>query len=259
VKIRPDEGAHERSRTSDDMFRTPVACAGIGAGEYCSAAFCRILKDPGVMNTSTQQLRIMVADDHPVMREGLRLMIDQQPDMRVVAEARDGAEAIAQFRLHQPDAILMDLRMPHMDGLAAIRILHDISPTARIVVLTTYPGDARVSHALSMGATSYLLKTATSAEIISALRGAAGGHITLGPDVMRDVREWKGAESLSEREIHVLRLVAIGKQNRVIGEELHISEDTVKTRLKNILGKLDARDRTHAVTIALRRGFINSP
>lgn len=211
------------------------------------------------MNTSTQQLRIMVADDHPVMREGLRLMIDQQPDMQVVAEARDGAEAVAQFRLHRPDATLMDLCMPHMDGLTAIRILHDIAPTARIVVLTTFPGDARVSHALSVGAASYLLKTATSAEIITALRDAMCGHIVLGTDVIRDVNEWKGAETLSDGEIRVLRLVAIGKQNRLIGEELHIAEDTVKTRLKNILGKLNARDRTHAVTIALRRGFINSP
>ncbi len=211
------------------------------------------------MNTSNQQLRIMIADDHPMMREGLRLMLDQQPDMRVVAEAKDGVEAIGQFRQHRPDATLMDLSMPNMDGLTAIRILRDISPTARIVVLTTYPGDARVSHALSMGATSYFLKTSTSAEIIAALKGAVGGHITLGTDVMRDVHEWKGAETLSEREVHVLRLVAIGKQNRVIGEELHISQETVKTRIKNILGKLDARDRTHAVTIALRRGFINSP
>jgi len=219
----------------------------------------RIVEDPGILNTSTQQLRIMVADDHPVMREGLRQMIDQQPDMQVVAEARNGVEAVAQFRLHHPDAALMDLRMPQMDGLTAIRILHEMSPTARLVVLTTFPGDARVSHALSVGATSYLLKTATSAEIITALRDAMGGHITLGSDVMTDVSDWKGAETLSEGEIRVLRLVAIGKQNRVIGQELYISEDTVKTRLKNILSKLGARDRTHAVTIALRRGFINSP
>jgi DNA-binding NarL/FixJ family response regulator len=211
------------------------------------------------MNTSNRQLRILVADDHPVMREGLRLMIDQQPDMKVIAEARDGGEAIAHFRLHRPEATLMDLRMPHVDGLTAIRILRDICPTARIVVLTTYPGDARVSHALSMGATSYLLKTSTSAEIIAALRSAVRGHVTLGTDVMRDVSDWKGAEPLSDREIRVLRLVAVGKQNRVIGEELNISEQTVKTRIKNILGKLDARDRTHAVTIALQRGFINSP
>lgn len=212
-----------------------------------------------LVNTPTQQLRIMVADDHPLMRASLRLTVDQQPDMCVVAEARDGAEAIAQYRLHRPDAALMDLSMPQMDGLTAIRMLHDIAPTVRIVVLTTFPGDARVSYALSVGASSYLLKTATGAEIISALRDALKGHITLGADVIRDMSDWRGTETLSEGEIRVLRLVAIGKQNRVIGEELHISEDTVKTRLKNVLGKLGARDRTHAVTIALRRGFINSP
>lgn len=201
----------------------------------------------------------MIADDHPLMRDGLRLMIDQQPDMRVVAAAKDGAEAIEQFRLHQPDAVLMDLCMPQVDGLTAIRVLHAISPTARIVVLTTFPGDARVSNALSVGATSYLLKTATSTEIISALRDAVAGHITLGTDVMKDMSDWRGAENLSEGEIRVLRLVAVGKQNRVIGEDLHISEDTVKTRLKNVLSKLGARDRTHAVTIALQRGFIGGP
>ena len=158
------------------------------------------------MNTSTPPLRIMLADDHPMMRQGLRMMIDQESDMQVVAEAKDGAEAIAQFRLHRPDATLMDLSMPQIDGLAAIRILHDISPAARIVVLTTFPGDARVSHALSVGATSYLLKTAASAEIITALRDAVGGHITLGTDVMRDVRDGKRAETLSEGEITELHV-----------------------------------------------------
>jgi DNA-binding NarL/FixJ family response regulator len=211
------------------------------------------------MHSLEQQIRILVADDHPVMREGLRCIIEQEDSLSVVAEAADGAEAIAQFRLHRPDVTLIDLQMPNVDGLSAIGAIRNECPDAPIVVLTTYPGDARVAQALALGAMSYMLKTSTSTDIVAAIRDARNGRKNvLGSDIARDVSAYRGTETLSEREISVLRLVALGEQNRSIGEALNVSEQTVKTRMRNILAKLDARDRTHAVTIAMRRGFIDN-
>ena len=211
------------------------------------------------MHSPEQQVRILLADDHPVMREGLRCIIGAEAGLRVVAEAADGAEAIAQFRLHRPDVSLIDLQMPNVDGLGAIGVIREECPGAPIVVLTTYPGDARVTRALALGAMSYILKTSTGNEIIAAIRGAlCGRKNVLGSDIARDLSAHRGTETLSEREVSVLRLVAMGKQNRSIGEALHVSVQTIKTRMRNILAKLDARDRTHAVTIAMRRGFIDN-
>jgi DNA-binding NarL/FixJ family response regulator len=210
------------------------------------------------MYTSERTMRILIADDHPVMREGLRSMLEREADLRVVAEASDGLEATDLFCLHRPDVSLIDLQMPNLDGLGAIGSIRAESPDAPIVVLTTYPGDARVASALSLGAASYILKTSTRAEIIATVRAAAHGRMTLGLEVLREVCAHRGTEFLSPREISVLRLIAAGKKNRCIGEELHVSEQTVKTRVRNILAKLDAHDRTHAVTIALRRGFIDN-
>jgi DNA-binding NarL/FixJ family response regulator len=200
----------------------------------------------------------VVADDHPAMRAGLRFIIEQERDISMVAEAGDGAEAISQFHLHRPDVMLVDLQMPNVDGLSAISAIRAASPTAAIVVLTTYPGDARVSRALALGALSYVLKTSTSAEIVGAIRDAARGreHV-IGSEVLGNLATYRGSEALSKREVSVLRLVAAGEQNRHIGVALNVSEQTVKTRMRNILAKLDARDRTHAVTIALRRGIID--
>lgn len=210
------------------------------------------------MPSSERQLRILIADDHPVMREGLRCVLELETNLRVIAEAADGIEAIAQFRRHRPDVTLIDLQMPNLDGLGAISAIRTECPSAPIVVLTTYPGDVRVSNALSLGAMSYILKTSTRAEIVAAVRSASCGRNMLGSEILRDVSAYRGTEALSEREISVLRLVAIGRQNRCIGEELNVSEQTIKTRMRNILAKLDARDRTHAVTIAMRRGFLDS-
>jgi DNA-binding NarL/FixJ family response regulator len=211
------------------------------------------------MHSPEQGIRILVADDHPVMREGLRCIIEQGTNLRVVAEAADGAEAIAQFRLHRPDVALIDLQMPNVDGLSAIGAIRGEYPNARIVVLTTYPGDARVAQALALGAMSYILKTSTANDIVTAIRNArCGRKNVLGSEVVREMASYRGTETLSEREISVLRLVAVGEQNRTIGEALNVSEQTVKTRMRNILAKLDARDRTHAVTIAMRRGFIDN-
>jgi DNA-binding NarL/FixJ family response regulator len=210
------------------------------------------------MYTSERTTRILIADDHPVMREGLRSMLEGDADLRVIAQAGDGLEATDLFRLHRPDVSLIDLQMPNLDGLGAIGSIRAECPDASIVVLTTYPGDARVASALSLGAVSYILKTSTRAEIIAAVRAAAHGRMTLGPEVLREVCAYRGTETLSPREIRVLKLIAAGKKNRCIGEQLHVSEQTVKTRVRTILAKLDAHDRTHAVTIALRRGFIDN-
>ena len=210
------------------------------------------------MHTSERPIRILIADDHPVMREGVRSMLEREANLRVIAEASDGLEAIDLYRLHRPDVSLIDLQMPNLDGLGTIGTIRNEYPDAPIVVLTTYPGDARVASALSLGAVSYILKTSTRAEIVATVHSAAHGRMTLGPDVLREVCAYRGTEALSQREISVLRLVAAGKKNRCIGEELNVSEQTVKTRIRNILAKLDAHDRTHAVTIALRRGFIDN-
>jgi DNA-binding NarL/FixJ family response regulator len=206
---------------------------------------------------TADKIRILIVDDHPVMRQGLRAMLEQESDMEVIGEADDGARAIAQFQLLQPDVTLMDLQMPKVDGLQAITTIREFAPAALIVVLTTYPGDARVTRALSLGATSYILKTASSEEIAATLRGALSGKTVVASTIAQDISAFKGMEPLSARELSVLRLVALGNSNRSIGQALNISEETVKTRIKNILAKLGALDRTHAVTLAVKRGFLD--
>lgn len=191
------------------------------------------------------------------MRDGLRGSIDLEPDMKVVAEASDGQEALQKYREHLPDVALLDLQMPTVDGLQAIQAIRNDFPAARIVVLTTYPGDARVRRALETGALAYLLKTASRRDMIEAIRAAASGRKTLAHEAVQDLHAHQGEESLTPRELSVLRLVAQGFGNRSIAQALCISEDTVKARMKSILDKLGAEDRTHAVTIALRRGFMD--
>ena len=209
------------------------------------------------MNCESAHLYVLIADDHPAMREGLRAIIDQQPDMRVVAEASDGAEAVNACHTARPNVILMDLQTPRMDGVEAIDLIHREDPDTPIVVLTTYSGDARVSRALAAGAMSYLLKNATGAEIVGAVRSASSGRRVFAKEVAQELAEHVGMERLTERDIDVLKLVSRGNQNRRIGETLHVSEETIKTRIKNILAKLRARDRTHAVSIARIRGFMD--
>jgi len=202
-------------------------------------------------------IRVLIVDDHPVMRDGLRAAVDSEADMQVVGEAGNGAEALDAFRALQPDVTLMDLQMPVVDGLQAITAIREEFPLAAIVVLTTYPGDARVTRALTLGASSYLLKTARREEILDALRGAMVGNHVVAQAVAQQVAIHRGGESLSIRELGVLRLVAEGKSNRLVGEALGISEETVKGHMKSLMAKLDADDRTHAVTIARRRGFLD--
>ena len=202
-------------------------------------------------------IRLLLADDHPVMRDGLKFMLTRSDDITVVSEAADGIEAVEQFATHRPNVVLIDLQMPRMEGLGAIARIREIDQRVAIVVLTTFRGDFRVARALAAGATSYLLKSTDTATIVAAIRNAAAGVATISPEVAEELSRFSLMQPLTEREIAVLRLAAQGKQNLAISRRLCVSEEAVKSRIKNILQKLDARDRTQAVMIATERGFLN--
>ena len=205
----------------------------------------------------SRSLRLLIADDHPVMMDGLRHMVQLETDLEVVAEAADGAECIERFRDCRPDVALVDLQMPKLDGLQVIATLCEEFNDACLIVLTSYAGDARVSRALKLGARAYLLKTTPRSEILQAIRQAPTGRTFVSAELRRELVAHHGSENLSPRELSVLRLVAAGQHNRRIGESLCVSEQTIKSRIKNILAKLQAHDRTHAVSIAVRRGFVD--
>jgi DNA-binding NarL/FixJ family response regulator len=207
---------------------------------------------------SNNSIRVLIVDDHPMMRDGLRSTIEIEKDMRVIGEAVDGAEAIEMFSALSPDVTLLDLQMPHVDGLQALASIRQSKPDASVVVFTIYPGDARVTQALNLGATSYLLKSASREEIIDAIRTTSAGHQFIADEISDELQAHQGMAGLTVRELSVLRLVKEGMSNRLIAESLFISEETVKAHMKSILTKLGASDRTHAVTIASRRGFIES-
>jgi DNA-binding NarL/FixJ family response regulator len=196
------------------------------------------------LNETKERFGILIVDDHPVMRDGLRSVIEQEDDMQIIGEAADGKEAIEQFRKLLPDVMLIDLQMPVVDGLQAITAIRSEFPDATIIVLTTFPGDARVIRAFTLGATSYLLKTARREEIIKAIRGALTGSHIVALEMAHEIASQAGREILTDREIAVLSLVAQGRSNRHIAEALDITEDTVKARMKNIMAKLVAEDRT---------------
>jgi DNA-binding NarL/FixJ family response regulator len=202
-------------------------------------------------------LRLLIADDHPAMLDGLRYMIQPESDLEVVSEAADGAECIERFRDCRPDVALVDLQMPKIDGLRVIATLCEEFNDACLIVLTSYMGDARVSRALKSGARAYLLKSSPRSEILQAIRQAATGRTVVSEEIRRDLDAHHDRENLSPRELSVLRLVSAGQHNRRIGESLCVSEQTIKSRIKNILAKLQARDRTHAVSIAVQRGFLD--
>ena len=205
------------------------------------------------------KINILIVDDHPVVREGLAGMLAGQPDFVVVALAANGAEGVALFEQHAPDVVLMDLRMPVLDGVGAIEIIRDKRPFAPILVLTTYDSDADIVRAIEAGATGYLLKDAPRDELFRAIRAAARGESTLSPTVASRLMSRMRApaeENLSAREIEVLQLVARGSSNREIGKQLHISTATVKTHLIHIYDKLGVNDRTSAVTAALERRIL---
>lgn len=202
-------------------------------------------------------LRVIIADDHPIVREGLHAVIADQPDMTVVGQATTGEEAVALALTHRPDVTLMDLRMPRLNGVDALAAIRAHWPDAHILVLTTYDGDEDIYRALQAGARAYLLKDTPRAELLEAIRAVARGQKRIPPEVAARLVERLGAPGLTEREIDVLGLMAQGRSNKAIGAALHIGEGTVKFHVNNILGKLSVADRTEAVTVALQRGIIH--
>lgn len=209
------------------------------------------------MSACASPIRVMVVDDHPLLREGIAAVLERQDDMRLVAEATDGQEAIEAFRHARPDVTLMDLQMPHMGGIEAIAAIRGEFPQARIVVLTTYHGDVQALRAFKAGASGYLLKNLLRKELIETIKIIHQGGRRIPPEIATEIAEHATADALSEREIEVLRWVARGNANKRVASLLGISEDTVKAHMKSILAKLRANDRTHAVTIALKRGIID--
>jgi DNA-binding NarL/FixJ family response regulator len=209
---------------------------------------------PAVSGSSP--IRVLAVDDHPLVREGIAGLIGVQPDMTMVGEAANGREAIQQFRTHRPDVTLMDLQMPEMNGIDALIAIRAEFPDARIVVLTTYEGDIQILRAVKAGAQGYLLKNTLHSELLRTIRAVHAGKKILSPEASLQIAEHVSDESLTPAEVAVLRLIAAGNANKQIGDQLGVTEDTVKGRVKSILAKLGANDRTHAAIIGLKRGII---
>src|ERR1700675_1544760 len=199
---------------------------------------------------------VLTVDDHPLLREGIATLVNVESDMQLVAEASNGQEAIEEFRLHRPDVTLMDLQMPSLNGIEAIIGIRSEFPNARIIVLTTYAGDVQVLRALKAGAQGYILKGEVHRELLDTIRAVHAGRKRIPPEVAAELAEHAAEDDLTSREIAVLRLIAAGNANKEIAGQLSIAEDTVKSHVTNILAKLGANDRTHAVTIGLKRGII---
>ncbi|HTC33349.1 MAG TPA: response regulator transcription factor [Bryobacteraceae bacterium] len=200
-------------------------------------------------------IRVLTVDDHPLLREGIAALVNAESDMQLIGEACNGQDAIEKFRLHRPDVTLMDLQMPAMNGIQAILGIRSEFPNARIIVLTTYTGDVQVVRALKAGARGYILKGNVRRELLDTIRAVHSGQKRIPPEVAAELAEHAAEDLLSVREIDVLRLVAAGNANKEIAAQLCIAEDTVKSHVTNILSKLGANDRTHAVTLALKRGI----
>jgi DNA-binding NarL/FixJ family response regulator len=208
------------------------------------------------MNSVLNPIRILFADDHALLRKGIAMILANHPEMILVAEASNGREAVEQYRAHQPDITLMDLQMPEMNGLDAMIAIRSEFPQARIIMLTTYAGDVQVLRAMKVGARGYLLKTLLDKELLETIRAVHAGKKMLSAEASFELAEHSTSEALTPGEIDVLQLIAAGNANKQIAECLSITEDTVKGRVKNILAKLGANDRTHAAMIGIKRGII---
>jgi DNA-binding NarL/FixJ family response regulator len=201
-------------------------------------------------------IRILTVDDHPLLRKGIAALVNAEPDLKLVAEASNGKEAIDAFRSHRPDVTLMDLQMPGVDGLEAIDAIRREFPEARIIVLTTYSGDMQALRALKAGARGYILKGHVHKELLDTIRAVHAGQKRIPPEIAAELADHATDDPLTEREIDVVRLIAAGNSNKQIADQLSIGEATVKSHVTNILSKLGANDRAHSVTIALKRGII---
>jgi len=208
------------------------------------------------VSSDPSPIRVLAVDDHHLIRVGIATLLLPESDMKLVAEASNGRDAIAKFREYRPDVTLMDLQMPEMNGFDAITAIRDEFPGARIIVLTTYAGDAQAVRAMKAGAQGYLLKNLLHKELLETIRAVHAGHKTMAPDVAAQLAEHTGDEVLTPKEIDVLRLIAAGNANKEIAARLSVTEESVKSRIKNIMDKLGANDRTHAVSIGLKRGII---
>jgi DNA-binding NarL/FixJ family response regulator len=205
----------------------------------------------------TKAIKVLAVDDHPLLREGIAAVLNGEQDIELVAEAVNGREAIELFRQHRPDVTLMDLQMPDMNGIETIIAIRSEFPNARFVVLTTYQGDVQAVRALKAGASGYLLKSMLRKDLLDTIRVVHAGRRRIPPEIATELADHIAEDTLTDREIEVLRRVANGNSNKIIGAQLTVSEATIKGHLKSILAKLGANDRTHAVTIAIRRGFID--
>ena len=208
------------------------------------------------MNTDSKTIRILTADDHALLRHGIAALVEIEPDMELVAQASTGREAIEQFRRHRPDVTLMDLQMPDISGIEAIIAIRSEFPDARIVVLTTYAGDVQVVRALKAGARGYMLKGDVHTDLLETIRAVHAGHKRVPPEVAAELAMHTSEDQLTARELEILKLIAKGNANKEIAAQLSVREDTVKSHVGNILEKLGANDRTHAVTIGIKRGII---
>jgi DNA-binding NarL/FixJ family response regulator len=208
------------------------------------------------MRSDAGPIRVLTVDDHALLREGIATLINAESDMKLVAEACNGRDAIEKFRSNRPDVTLMDLQMPALNGIEAIIGIRTEFPNARIIVLTTYTGDVQVLRALKAGARAYLLKGEVHKDLLNTIRAVHAGQKRIPPEIAAELAGHVGEDDLTSREINVLRLVASGNANKEIAAQLSIAEETVKSHITNILAKLGANDRTHAVTIALKRGII---
>lgn len=214
------------------------------------------MKGLEIVDSAHNVIRILAVDDHPLLRKGIAALVNTEPDLKLVAEASNGKEAIDAFRTHRPDVTLMDLQMPDMGGLEAINVIRSEFPDARVIVLTTYNGDMQVLRALKAGARGYILKGHVHKELLHAIRAVHAGQKRIPPEIAAELADHATDDALTEREIDVLKLIGAGNSNKQIADQLSIGEATVKSHVTNILSKLGANDRAHSVTIGLKRGII---